>query len=178
MCIRDRYNVWNSVIDVVKAFVRNRIQQMSDMTEDIFSIIYHSEISRVISDQCQIQDVENILNVSQPRFGDNDFHLAIDDIGKLINKSNLNHLNKFVIFLSDGGDCYRDRMLQSIDIINNASYQNLEQWQNIGFGPAADHSELSNMTNRLKQKYNCSYSRAINNVELDQTFAKFQGYLQ
>eukprot|EP00825_Cyclidium_porcatum_P040320 TRINITY_DN5077_c0_g2_i1.p2 TRINITY_DN5077_c0_g2~~TRINITY_DN5077_c0_g2_i1.p2 ORF type:complete len:155 (+),score=30.74 TRINITY_DN5077_c0_g2_i1:184-648(+) len=144
----------------------------------VFPIIYYSTTPRIIAQQCEITDVENMLNKNKPQFSGTVFYKAIDEIEKMIQQSSLNYLDKFVIFLSDGGDGEPEKMLQSIQKINTNNYTNLKQWQNIGFGPAADASELSRMTDKLKEKYNCSYSRAINNVELQQTFEKISGYLQ
>ena len=86
------------------------------------------------------------INKNPPHNGANNFYKAIDSVTKILDEEAPDHipLKKIVMFLSDGGDCEKDKNLlpNSIKTFMSKHQKNIEFWWNVGFGPGADNGAL------------------------------------
>ena len=71
-------------MNAVSTFVRERYNMVGDDIGDIVSCIFHATDSIIIAEYKSISEIESIITSAKPRYTDNNFYTAIDDVYKLL----------------------------------------------------------------------------------------------
>jgi hypothetical protein len=158
---------WEDLMVVVKnVFYKIQTDHMMKDCIKISVILHEADTMRVFTEQTADSD---LIDLIQPRYGENDFEKALSDGFNLVNETITKYDNFRIIFMSDGGCEIPNNAMKTINESeikkNNRLSFNLIMQGDCSWG-------LLTM-NEISRVLNTPFSQAANSDDLQKSFNSF-----